>query len=154
MGNPSTGDAAGGLLLIAAGAALYLLPAAVAIFRAHHNLPALVALNLLLGWTLVGWVAALVWALARPVEFRPAANPAAPAPKLPDDGRQPCPRCAEPILRAARVCRFCGAELATAWATPTTKASERGAKPAPIAAWKMPEGGGFSYWDRPREDGP
>jgi len=41
---------------------LYLLPAIVAEQRKHqHRLPILV-LNLCLGWTLLGWVGALVWA--------------------------------------------------------------------------------------------
>lgn len=45
--------------------ALYFLPALVADRRAHKNLTAIFVLNLLAGWTFVGWVAALVWALAR-----------------------------------------------------------------------------------------
>lgn len=42
---------------------LYLLPSLVAAGRKHKNEGAIVALNLLLGWTLLGWIAALVWAL-------------------------------------------------------------------------------------------
>lgn len=49
-----------GLILLAA---LYFIPSFVAGFRSHHNAGAIVALNVLLGWTLIGWVAALVWAL-------------------------------------------------------------------------------------------
>ena len=45
--------------------ALYLLPTYEAWKRDHRNLTALGALNLFLGWTLVGWVGALVWALSR-----------------------------------------------------------------------------------------
>jgi hypothetical protein len=41
----------------------YLLPTLVAAWRSHHQTKAIFALNLLLGWTLVGWVIALVWAL-------------------------------------------------------------------------------------------
>ena len=41
---------------------LYLLPAWVAVNRNHHNTGAIFVLNLFLGWTLIGWVAALVWA--------------------------------------------------------------------------------------------
>ena len=37
-------------------------PAVVANCRGHHNQGAIFALNLLLGWTLSGWVAAFVWA--------------------------------------------------------------------------------------------
>jgi hypothetical protein len=41
----------------------YIVPSAVAILRKHPQTVAIVALNVLLGWSLVGWVGALVWAL-------------------------------------------------------------------------------------------
>lgn len=41
--------------------AIYFLPALVASTRGHPNTSAITILNLLLGWTLLGWVAALVW---------------------------------------------------------------------------------------------
>jgi hypothetical protein len=45
---------------------LYFVPSVVAFVRHHHNQWAIFALNLLLGWTLLGWVGALVWSLTRP----------------------------------------------------------------------------------------
>ena len=47
------------------GAALvgYFIPWLIAVTRSHRNSNAIFALNLLLGWTLIGWVAAIVWAL-------------------------------------------------------------------------------------------
>jgi hypothetical protein len=54
---------------------LYFIPASVACRRAHHKAASIVILNLVLGWTLIGWVVALVWALtASPVEFYLAQN--------------------------------------------------------------------------------
>lgn len=50
--------------------ALYLLPTIIAVTRIHHNAMAICALNVLLGWTLLGWVAALVWALTNQAERR------------------------------------------------------------------------------------
>jgi phosphotransferase system glucose/maltose/N-acetylglucosamine-specific IIC component len=41
----------------------YLFPALVAWTRRHRQRHAITVLNLLLGWTFVGWVEALVWAL-------------------------------------------------------------------------------------------
>ena len=41
--------------------ALYFVPTVIAACRGHHNQGAIFALNLLLGWTLIGWVAAFVW---------------------------------------------------------------------------------------------
>ena len=42
---------------------LYFLPAIVAGFRDHRNTGAVFVLNLFLGWTFIGWVIALVWAM-------------------------------------------------------------------------------------------
>lgn len=42
----------------------YLLPFAVAVGRGRTNTVAILILNLFLGWTLIGWIIALVWACA------------------------------------------------------------------------------------------
>lgn len=52
----------GAVIMVAA----YLAPTIVAFVRHHHNQWAIFALNLLLGWTVIGWVVALVWSLTRP----------------------------------------------------------------------------------------
>jgi hypothetical protein len=44
------------------GIALYLLPTIVAVARGKRNILGIVLVNLLLGWTLIGWIIALVWA--------------------------------------------------------------------------------------------
>jgi hypothetical protein len=41
----------------------YFLPFAIAFNKKRANAGAIFALNLFLGWTLIGWVLALVWAL-------------------------------------------------------------------------------------------
>lgn len=46
--------------------ALYFLPTIIAFVRRHHNSGPIGILNLFLGWTLIGWVAALVWSLTSP----------------------------------------------------------------------------------------
>ena len=43
----------------------YFLPAIVAFGRNHHDKVAILVLNLLLGWTLLGWVGALVWSFTQ-----------------------------------------------------------------------------------------
>jgi hypothetical protein len=53
-----------GTLFSIVGLSLYLVPTAVAFFRGHPNSGAIAALNVLLGWTLLGYVLALVWSLA------------------------------------------------------------------------------------------
>jgi len=52
----------GALLVIMSTIVVYFLPALVAIDRAHRNAIAICVLNVLLGWTFLGWVVALVWA--------------------------------------------------------------------------------------------
>lgn len=42
---------------------VYFLPAMVAARRRHANRGAICTLNLLLGWTMVGWVIAMVWSM-------------------------------------------------------------------------------------------
>jgi len=56
----------GGFLLLIVALLLYFVPSVVAFVRSHHNKWAIFALNLLLGWTFLGWIAALVWSLTRP----------------------------------------------------------------------------------------
>lgn len=46
--------------------AFYLLPAIIAASRKHHNAGAIFTLNLLLGWSVIGWFVALVWAMTKP----------------------------------------------------------------------------------------
>jgi hypothetical protein len=43
--------------------AIYFLPSLIGFSKKKKNSGALFALNLLLGWTLLGWVAAFVWSL-------------------------------------------------------------------------------------------
>lgn len=44
--------------------ALYFLPAIIAAVRHTHNAAGILLLNLFLGWTLIGWIVALVMALS------------------------------------------------------------------------------------------
>ena len=41
----------------------YLLPWAIAIGRDHQSQWGIALLNVLLGWTLIGWIVALVWGM-------------------------------------------------------------------------------------------
>ena len=50
-----------GVLVLGLG--LYLLPSVVAFQRRKQNAAAILVLNPFLGWTVLGWLGALVWAL-------------------------------------------------------------------------------------------
>lgn len=77
------------LTVLALAVCLYFLPTIIAATSKpkHRQVDAIVALNLLLGWTLLGWVAALVWSLTKSAE--PLVPPHVPAPtsspRLPPD---------------------------------------------------------------------
>jgi hypothetical protein len=45
------------------GFVLYFLPAIIAFARSKRDSVAILVLNFFLGWTAVGWIVALVWAL-------------------------------------------------------------------------------------------
>jgi Superinfection immunity protein len=45
------------------GFVMYFLPSIIALARSKRDILAIILLNFLLGWTLIGWVVALVWAL-------------------------------------------------------------------------------------------
>ena len=45
------------------GFVMYFLPSVVALARSKRDITAIVLLNFFLGWTMIGWVVALVWAV-------------------------------------------------------------------------------------------
>jgi len=45
------------------GFVMYFLPSIIAVARNKRDIAAIVLLNFFLGWTMIGWVAALVWAV-------------------------------------------------------------------------------------------
>jgi hypothetical protein len=45
------------------GFVMYFLPSIVAIARSKRDIAGIILLNFFLGWTMIGWVVALVWAV-------------------------------------------------------------------------------------------
>jgi Superinfection immunity protein len=66
------------LLLFLMVVALYLVPSGLAVHRNCVATGWIIALNVLLGWTLFGWVAALGWAAAGKTAALPPAPPVRP----------------------------------------------------------------------------
>lgn len=53
-------------LFLAFAVFVYTAPTVLAAMRRHHNATGIAALNILLGWTALGWIAAFVWACTDP----------------------------------------------------------------------------------------
>ena len=53
---------------------IYLLPAILAQYRRHHNRAAITALSVFGGWTVVGWIVAIVWVFYKPPSAAPPAS--------------------------------------------------------------------------------
>lgn len=89
---------------------VYFIPAIVANKKNHDSYVGILLLNIFLGWSLIGWVVALVWAVTKP-----QAAPSVQA-KEKDNHSQlrPCPLCAEPVMKAAVKCKHCGSDISPA----------------------------------------
>ena len=58
------------MLTLLAATIAYFIPWMVAAIRGHNSSPAILVTNLLLGWTGLGWVIALIWAFTSNVKQR------------------------------------------------------------------------------------
>lgn len=81
---------------------LYMLPWLEAARRNSKSAGSILILNVALGWTLIGWVAALLWALKEDTPEVQAAIKAS---------TRVCPHCAETVKAEATKCKHCGSEL-------------------------------------------
>ena len=84
-------------------AVMYFLPTIIAVKRAKVNLLPIMAVNILLGWSVIGWIVALVWALSTQVVDAPAAPVAIAAPKV-----RLCAGCGKYSQHGTSFCPHCG----------------------------------------------
>lgn len=54
-----------GIVLLFIFGAVYFTPTMIAANRKNINTPSIFVLNLLLGWSFIGWVIALIWAFKK-----------------------------------------------------------------------------------------
>lgn len=107
-----------GIILVAIVLGVYFLPTIIALAKRHCNKGAITVLNIFLGFTYIGWVIALIWAVKKPERIVIVNQPApveeavavAPAPEVAaastvkyctqcgteyDAAKGGCPKCAE-----------------------------------------------------------
>lgn len=89
------------LLIVGVGLVVYFLPALNAMSRKHPSSGGVFLLNLLLGWTLLGWIVAAVWSASG----KPGSSDPSP------ETHVRCPDCRELVLKDARKCKHCGCQL-------------------------------------------
>jgi Superinfection immunity protein/zinc-ribbon domain len=87
------------MLTLAFSVLLYFLPAIIG--RHKRDATGIFLVNLLFGWTVIGWIIALIWACAsddyRQVRYVPVAAPA-----------RYCSQCGSPAYPGAQFCTACG----------------------------------------------
>ena len=68
MNNRSALAAGGGALLfiLVCFGLCYFIPTIIAVLRKHKDAPAIAAINILLGWSVVGWFVSFIWSLSDP----------------------------------------------------------------------------------------
>jgi hypothetical protein len=91
-------------LLILIGLAIYFLPSMIGAHK--RNAVAIFALNLFLGWTLVGWVLSLVWALTEDAPTIIA------MPAIQYAESRICADCRSPLHTGQKFCQVCGTRIA------------------------------------------
>jgi vacuolar-type H+-ATPase subunit I/STV1 len=96
-----------GLLFICFGLFVYFLPTYFG--RSKRNIGAIFALNLFLGWTLVGWVVALVWALSQDA---PTAIVISQPVSIVPGVATLCAQCGRYSDPTSKFCQSCGYQLA------------------------------------------
>lgn len=96
-------DSASGLIVLILLAIFYFAPAIAAGRRNHPAQWGIFIVNLLFGWTVIGYIVALVWTFSQPRRESPSSAAV-----------RPCPFCAEDIMAAAVKCKHCGSAVAPA----------------------------------------
>ena len=85
----------------------YFLPLIEAVIRDHKNVMSIGLINLFLGWSVAGWIFALIFAIKRP---KPE-NAYKVALEINVAEQKNCRFCSEPVKKAVVFCRYCGSSF-------------------------------------------
>lgn len=98
-----------------AGLALYFLPTIIGAARHKANRVGIFLVNFFLGWSIIGWVVALVWAVSTErvdqVTYVPRMPPGTAPQAQPQMNGRYCPNCGSPGAPASQFCAHCGQRL-------------------------------------------
>jgi Superinfection immunity protein len=102
--------------LVLIGICTYFLPTFIAFSRNKSNKISILLLNVFLGWTLVGWIVALIWAVSNNenntnVIINQQLNNGFNTGKSNELELKKCPACAEEIKLEAKKCKHCNEQL-------------------------------------------
>lgn len=86
-------------------AVLYLLPSFLAVVKRRRNLGTIFGVNILLGWTVAGWIVAWLWAIGGTQGIGALFGRHV-------STRRACPSCGRSLRKTAHRCRACGYTLA------------------------------------------
>jgi uncharacterized membrane protein len=96
--------------------AFYMLPTFEAWKKKHKNLSSIAILNIFLGWSVLGWVAAVIWAYKKSEAYA-TVNPSVKTDVTPYASSKSifetkqCPFCAEEIHVQAIKCKHCSSSI-------------------------------------------
>jgi hypothetical protein len=102
-------------------ALLYFLPSIIAMSRKKTNLMGIFLVNFFLGWSVIGWIVALIWAVStervdqvayssQQQAWAPQAQPQPPT-HPPQARPRFCPSCGSPSQPGTQYCANCGHAL-------------------------------------------
>lgn len=99
------------IIIIGVSVLLTAVPIWIAVSRRSAHLFGIVMVAIFFGWTLIGLVGAIIWAVMSPAKANVRSRRRwSQQPSRNED--KACPQCAEMIKRGANVCRFCGHSFA------------------------------------------
>ena len=95
------------LVMIVIGGALYFLPTIIAAKRSHPHTAGIVLVNIFLGWTFLGWIGSLIWAVTTPQIVVQNTMYYMPQPQL-TPPMKVCRSCNVQVPQGASFCLQCG----------------------------------------------